>query len=148
MGTIGLPDIQRPFVWKNTKVRDLIDSMYRGYPVGYLLFWENAYGGDGKVIGPDRKQKTANLLIVDGQQRLTSLYAVIRGEKVLRETFAKEAIEIAFNPVTEHFEVADAAFSTSTPSSAARTWRPASSASNAAMPSSTYYGLPSRAPST
>ena len=42
MGEIGLPDIQRPFVWKNTKVRDLLDSLYRGYPVGYLLFWQNA----------------------------------------------------------------------------------------------------------
>src|SRR5665811_1574264 len=43
MGTIGLPDIQRPFVWKTVKVRDLFDSMFRGYPVGYLLFWENAF---------------------------------------------------------------------------------------------------------
>ncbi|MCB0811448.1 MAG: DUF262 domain-containing protein, partial [Flavobacteriales bacterium] len=41
MGYIGLPDIQRPFVWPNAKVRDLFDSMYRGYPVGYFLFWEN-----------------------------------------------------------------------------------------------------------
>ena len=42
MGTIGLPDIQRPFVWPDTKVRQLFDSLYKGYPVGYLLFWENA----------------------------------------------------------------------------------------------------------
>lgn len=42
LGTIGLPDIQRPFVWKDTKVRDLFDSLYKGYPVGYFLFWENA----------------------------------------------------------------------------------------------------------
>ena len=41
LGEIGLPDIQRPFVWKNAKVRDLFDSMYKGYPVGYLLFWQN-----------------------------------------------------------------------------------------------------------
>ena len=40
LGEIGLPDIQRPFVWKNAKVRDLFDSMYRGYPVGYLLLWK------------------------------------------------------------------------------------------------------------
>lgn len=45
MGEIGLPDIQRPFVWKPVKVRDLFDSMYRGYPVGYLLFWQNAFDG-------------------------------------------------------------------------------------------------------
>ncbi|MHB9149124.1 MAG: GmrSD restriction endonuclease domain-containing protein [Thermoleophilia bacterium] len=109
MGSIGLPDIQRPFVWKNTKVRDLIDSMYRGYPVGYLLFWQNAYDGEGKAIGTDGKQKTPSLLIVDGQQRLTSLFAVVKGKKVLRENFAQEAIEIAFNPLSERFEVADAA---------------------------------------
>jgi len=40
LGIIGLPDIQRPFVWKDTKVRDLFDSMYKGYPVGYFLFWQ------------------------------------------------------------------------------------------------------------
>lgn len=109
MGSIGLPDIQRPFVWRNTKVRDLIDSMYRGYPVGYLLFWQNAYEGEGKAIGVDGKQKTPSLLIVDGQQRLTSLYAVVRGRQVTRENFSQELIEIAFNPVTERFEVADVA---------------------------------------
>ncbi|WP_222617028.1 DUF262 domain-containing protein [Mitsuaria sp. TWR114] len=42
LGRIGLPDIQRPFVWANAKVRDLFDSMYRGYPVGYFLFWQTA----------------------------------------------------------------------------------------------------------
>jgi len=51
MGTIGLPDIQRPFVWKNAKVRNLFDSMYRGFPVGYLLFWENANIDGRKAIG-------------------------------------------------------------------------------------------------
>ena len=52
IGEIGLPDIQRPFVWKNAKVRDLFDSMYRGYPVGYLLFWQNALTEDAKSIAP------------------------------------------------------------------------------------------------
>jgi len=109
MGQIGLPDIQRPFVWPNTKVRDLIDSMYRGYPVGYLLFWQNAYDGGSKAIGVDGKQKTPDLLIVDGQQRLTSLYAVIRGKKIVRQNMEEELIEIAFNPLTEQFMVCDAA---------------------------------------
>lgn len=109
LGEIGLPDIQRPFVWKNSKVRDLFDSMYRGYPVGYLLFWENALDGGQKAIGTDAKQKPPRLLIVDGQQRLTSLYAVIRGIPVLRENYAAERIEIAFNPLLGSFEVADAA---------------------------------------
>jgi hypothetical protein len=109
LGTIGLPDIQRPFVWKNAKIRDLFDSMYRGYPVGYLLFWQSAHADGAKTIGLDGKAKYPNLLIVDGQQRLTSLYAVIKGEKVLREDYSEEHIEIAFHPFEERFEVADAA---------------------------------------
>jgi len=109
LGEIALPDIQRPFVWKNAKVRNLFDSMYRGYPVGYFLFWQNSLSERTRVIGDQAKQKQARLLIVDGQQRLTSLYAVIKGIKVVREDFSSEHIEIAFNPVTEKFEVADAA---------------------------------------
>ena len=109
LGEIGLPDIQRPFVWKNAKVRDLFDSMYRGYPIGYLLFWKNGTTDDHKSIGSDAKQKPAKLLIVDGQQRLTSLYAVIRGIPVLRENYETEKIRIAFNPLEERFEVTDAA---------------------------------------
>lgn len=109
LGEIGLPDIQRPFVWKNAKVRDLFDSMYRGYPVGYLLFWQNALASDTRTIGADTKQKPPRLVIVDGQQRLTSLYAVIKGIQVLRQNFEHEAIQIAFNPLVEKFEVADAA---------------------------------------
>ena len=109
-GDIGLPDIQRPFVWKNAKVRNLFDSMYRGYPVGYFLFWENGAAEDGRAIGVEQKQKQiAKLLIVDGQQRLTSLYAVVKGISVIRENYESEKIEIAFNPLLEKFEVADAA---------------------------------------
>jgi hypothetical protein len=108
-GDIGLPDIQRPFVWKNAKVRDLFDSMYKGYPVGYLLFWQNAVADATRTIGTDNKQKPPRLVIVDGQQRLTSLYAVIKNIPVLRENFENEQIQIAFNPLEERFEVADAA---------------------------------------
>lgn len=109
LGEIGLPDIQRPFVWKNAKVRDLFDSMYKGYPVGYLLFWQNALVDATRAIGTDNKQKPPRLVIVDGQQRLTSLYAVIKNIPVLRESFESEQIQIAFNPMEERFEVADAA---------------------------------------
>ena len=110
VGDIGLPDIQRPFVWKNAKVRDLFDSMYRGFPVGYLLFWENAVESGAKQIGLDEKQRDVPArLIVDGQQRLTSLYAVFRGQKVLDENYAYRQIEIAFRPSDGQFEVADAA---------------------------------------
>jgi len=109
MGQIGLPDIQRPFVWKNTKVRDLFDSMYRGYPVGYLLFWQNGLPGGHKQIGTDIKQLVAQLLVVDGQQRLTSLHAVLNKQPVVREDYSKEQIAISFSPLEERFEVFDAA---------------------------------------
>jgi hypothetical protein len=109
MGAIGLPDIQRPFVWEDTKVRDLFDSMYKGYPVGYLLFWENAHQDNVRTIGGDDRQLVPNLLIVDGQQRLTSLYAVLKGKEVVRENYTKERIIIAFHPLKEVFEIPDAA---------------------------------------
>lgn len=110
IGDIALPDIQRPFVWSNAKVRDLFDSMYRGFPVGYFLFWENVTGGASKQIGVGSKQHTvARLLIVDGQQRLTSLFAVFRGRKVLDEDYHERSIEVAFRPRDGKFEVADAA---------------------------------------
>ncbi|PIR15861.1 MAG: hypothetical protein COV48_12025, partial [Elusimicrobia bacterium CG11_big_fil_rev_8_21_14_0_20_64_6] len=109
MGQIGLPDIQRPFVWKNAKVRNLFDSMYKGYPVGYLLFWESGAANGARTIGADQKQLVPSLLIVDGQQRLTSLYAVVKGIAVVREDYSTELIEIAFNPLEEKFEVADIA---------------------------------------
>lgn len=110
IGDIGLPDIQRPFVWKNAKVRDLFDSMYRGFPVGYLLFWENGQPNGARQVGIDQKQHpVSSRLIVDGQQRLTSLYAVFRGKRVLDDDFSERQIEIAFRPRDGKFEVADAA---------------------------------------
>ena len=109
LGIIGLPDIQRPFVWPDTKVRDLFDSMYKGYPVGYFLFWANANVEGTKGIGTAAKQKHPNLLIVDGQQRLTSLYAVIKGQQIIRENYDTATIVIAFNPLEGTFVVPDAA---------------------------------------
>ena len=109
MGQIGLPDLQRPFVWKNVKVRDLFDSMYRGYPVGHLLFWENGLTSSPRTIGSEEKQLPPSLVIVDGQQRLTSLYAVIKGAPVLRDNYRNEHIRIAFNPIEETFEVTSSA---------------------------------------
>ena len=113
LGHIGLPDIQRPFVWRNVKVRDLFDSMYRGYPVGYLLFWETNHESLGaakpRSIGADIKQIPPRLMVVDGQQRLTSLYSVIRRVPVVRDNYESERIRIAFNPLDEKFEVTSAA---------------------------------------
>jgi len=109
MGEIGLPDIQRPFVWTPAKVRDLFDSMYKGFPVGYLLFWVNGLGNGHRQIGTDTKQKIPRLLIVDGQQRLTSLYTVLKGKQILRSDYTPQYIQIAFRPKDAKFEVTDAA---------------------------------------
>src|SRR6185312_3708648 len=106
-GQIGLPDLQRPFVWPAKKIRNLFDSMYRGFPVGYLLFWQSA--SDGRQIGIDGKQTAPSLLIVDGQQRLTSLYAVLKGKQIVNSDYQQVKIEIAFRPYDGRFEVSDAA---------------------------------------
>ena len=108
-GNIALPDIQRPFVWSAAKVRDLFDSMYRGYPVGTLMFWETGAEVDTRQVGGGEAEGVASRLIVDGQQRLTSLFAVLTGRPVLARTFREQHIRIAFHPVDETFEVADAA---------------------------------------
>jgi len=109
LGEIGLPDIQRPFVWETTRVRDLFDSMYRGYPIGMLLFWENGYAGEHRSIGTDAKQKAPRLLVVDGQQRLTALYAVMKGVPIVDADFRQRRLRIAFNPLESRFEVSNSA---------------------------------------
>jgi len=109
LGTIGLPDIQRPFVWSNTKIRNLFDSMYCGYPVGYFLFWQTGADLGAKKIGTQQEQTVPQMLIVDGQQRLTSLFAVLKGITVVDENYKERKIEIAFRPSDEQFAVANAA---------------------------------------
>jgi hypothetical protein len=108
-GEVALPDIQRPFVWGAAKVRDLLDSMYKGFPVGYLLFWETGVEAGARQIGSEAKQKVPRLLIVDGQQRLTSLYAVFTGSEVVKDDYSEGRIRIAFRPDDATFAVADAA---------------------------------------
>ena len=108
-GEIALPDIQRPFVWKPAKVRDLFDSMYRGFPVGHLLFWATGAELGARRIGTHAHEAAPRLMIVDGQQRLTSLYSVLTGKAVLREDYTSARIRIAFRPRDGTFEVADAA---------------------------------------
>lgn len=108
-GEVALPDIQRPFVWQASKVRDLLDSMYKGFPVGFLLFWETGVEPGARQIGGSPKDAVARLLIVDGQQRLTSLYAVMTGRQVMKEDYSLARIRIGFRPIDGHFTVTDAA---------------------------------------
>ncbi|HXK39874.1 MAG TPA: DUF262 domain-containing protein, partial [Candidatus Paceibacterota bacterium] len=108
-GNIALPDIQRPFVWSAAKARDLFDSMYRGYPIGTLMFWETGADTGTKQVGGGDGERTPKLLIVDGQQRLTALFSVLTGAAVLNKSFQEKRIRLAFHPATETFEVTDVA---------------------------------------
>ncbi len=108
-GQVRLPDLQRPFVWHNAKVRDLVDSMYRGFPVGELMFWVNDDADHSRAIGTEAKTQTGSMQVIDGQQRLTSLYAVVEGAPVIREDYRDDRIVISFNPLTERFAIPDSA---------------------------------------
>ena len=102
-----IPEIQRPFVWKRSQVRDLIDSLYNGYPTGYIITWKNP-----DVKTKDGGKANGKKVLIDGQQRITALMAAISGKEVLDDDFNKERIKIAFNPLandeTKRFAVQDA----------------------------------------
>lgn len=106
---IALPDLQRPFVWEDTKVRDLLDSLFVGFPVGTLVLWHTSTDKDARALGEERPGLRATTLVIDGQQRLTSLYAVMRGVDVVGKDGETRKITIAFRPRDGRFEVADAA---------------------------------------
>ena len=108
-GVIALPDLQRPFVWEDTKVRDLLDSLFVGFPVGTLVFWHTSSDKDARALGAERPGLRATALVIDGQQRLTALYAVMRGVEVVGKDGTTRKITIAFRPRDGRFEVADAA---------------------------------------
>ncbi len=109
-GELGLPELQRPFIWKDSKVRDLFDSMIRGYPIGYLMLWECPALEKKKTIGTDtHNYESPRQVIIDGQQRLTSLYAVMKGKKVINSKFDEKSIVISYCPVRNRFEVGDQA---------------------------------------
>ena len=92
-GELGLPELQRPFIWKDSKVRDLFDSMMRGYPIGYLMLWECPSLDKKKSIGVDaHSYDSPKEVIIDGQQRVTSLYAVMKGKKVINSKSSKPLI--------------------------------------------------------
>lgn len=98
-GTIAIPEIQRPFVWDTTKVRDLIDSLYREYPVGYIITWKSP---DVKL--KDGSSSEGKQILIDGQQRITALTASLLGKEVLDNNYKKKRIKIAFNIRTEEFQ--------------------------------------------
>ncbi|MBK8661142.1 MAG: DUF262 domain-containing protein [Ignavibacteriales bacterium] len=99
-GQIAIPEVQRPFVWDSTRVRDLIDSLYRGYPIGYVITWQNP-----NVRLKDGRLSEGKKILIDGQQRITALRAAVLGEDVVNREYDKVKIKIAFNPITETFEV-------------------------------------------
>lgn len=106
-GQFVIPEIQRPFVWKRSQVRDLIDSLYNGYPTGYIITWKNP-----DVQTKDGVKANGKTVLIDGQQRITALMASVAGKEVLDEDFNRDRIKIAFNPLTtdssKRFAVQDA----------------------------------------
>jgi hypothetical protein len=103
-GEIAIPEIQRPFVWSAVKVRNLIDSLYQGYPVGYLIAWRNP-----TVKLKDGTPSAGKRILIDGQQRITALMAALLGHEVVTKEYETERIRIAFRPIDERFEVHDPA---------------------------------------
>lgn len=111
-GRVGLPDLQRPFVWKDSDVRDLLDSMLRGYPIGYCILWEAPDDQEDKKssIGlNDKSYSTPKELVIDGQQRLTALVSSLYGISVKDQTFSDRTIRIAYDPIAREFHTWDAA---------------------------------------
>ena len=103
-GEIAIPEIQRPFVWDAIKVRNLLDSLYQGYPVGYLIAWRNP-----TVKLKDGTSSAGKRILIDGQQRVTALMAALMGREVLTKEYETIRIRIAFHPCEERFEVANPA---------------------------------------
>ena len=91
---IAIPEIQRPFVWKSKQVRDLIDSLYRGFPVGYIILWKNP-----NVKLKDGTISSGKKVLIDGQQRITALMTAIAGRDIYNEEYKLCRVKIAFNPI-------------------------------------------------
>lgn len=101
-GVVAIPEIQRPFVWSKAQVRNLIDSLYQGYPVGYIITWQNPH-----VRLKDGTTSQGKQILIDGQQRITALRAAILGMQVMNKKYKYERIVISFNPRTQEFKVKD-----------------------------------------
>lgn len=103
-GDIAIPEIQRPFVWDSTKVRDLLDSLYQGFPIGYIIAWRNP-----NVRLKDGTFSNGKKILIDGQQRVTALTASLLGQAIINKEYKKVNIQIAFHPIEERFEVFNSA---------------------------------------
>jgi hypothetical protein len=95
---IVVPEIQRPFVWSTTQVRDLIDSLYRGYPIGYIITWKNP-----DVRLRDGSRAAGKKIVIDGQQRIIAMRAALLGLPVVDKEYKEQKIYIAFHPIKEEF---------------------------------------------
>ncbi|MBO7618125.1 MAG: DUF262 domain-containing protein [Bacteroidales bacterium] len=100
---IAIPEIQRPFVWRRSQVRDLMDSLYKGYPTGYIIIWKN----------PSVKLKNGSLsegkkVLIDGQQRITALMTAIAGKTIVFDDYSEGRVKIAFDPFAAITENPDA----------------------------------------
>jgi uncharacterized protein with ParB-like and HNH nuclease domain len=93
-GRIGLPDLQRPFVWKDNKVRELLDSMLKGYPIGYIMLWSSPedYTNTGHIGKGDKIYKS---LVIYGQQRLTALLAAMYGVTIKDKNYKERNIKVS-----------------------------------------------------
>lgn len=98
-GEIAIPEIQRPFVWDSSKVRDLMDSLYKGYPIGYIITWRNQ-----DIRLKDGTLSNGKRILIDGQQRITALTAAVEGQQVLNKNYKEQKIKIAYNPTAQEDE--------------------------------------------
>lgn len=103
---IAIPEIQRPFVWEPDKVTELIDSLYNGYPIGYIITWQSP-----NVKLKDGSSSMGKKILIDGQQRITALRAAILGETVKNRDYADVRIQVAYNPIERRFATFNAAIS-------------------------------------
>ena len=102
-GEIAIPEIQRPFVWDAAHVKDFIYSLYKGYPVGYLIAWKNP-----NVRLKDGSISVGKKILIDGQQRVTAIMAALLGMEIVDKDYRKRRISIAFHPIKREFAVTDA----------------------------------------
>lgn len=97
---VAIPELQRPSVWDSTKVRDLLDSLYNGFPIGYLITWQSA-----DVGLKDGSKSSFRQILIDGPQRITAMIAALVGQFVVDKSYQRKRIKIAFNPTIEQFSL-------------------------------------------